>query len=124
MKTLKAIAENYTPETYPIMVGNFLDYVYATTADNRYNAICDEPRYSATLSQHVLPHLAAIADSIAFKYDIALDCMCYNQSKYFLREPHFPKEARGVLQLILFLESPIEFRARNIFVSSHILERV
>ena len=46
------------------------------------------------------------------------------KDKYFLDEPLFGMNAKGMLRLVLLVESPTAFRIRNIFVSENALSRV
>jgi len=46
------------------------------------------------------------------------------KEKYFLKDPMFALDAKGMLRLVLLVESPNEFVVRNIFVTENCLQRV
>ena len=46
------------------------------------------------------------------------------KDKYYLKEPYFTFKTNNALRLILMIESPFEFKSRNIFISNNGLDRV
>ena len=132
MNILKSIFEiveelnesNNPKEVFPIYMGDFLDYVYSADKQIQAEAIRQEPIMYSGLPMMYYAYLSATADTIAHKYGIEIAEAWFNRRKYILEEPHFPHGLKGDIQIILIAESPIEFRARNIFVSSNALSRV
>ena len=48
----------------------------------------------------------------------------FYDEKFFLKTPLFAMNAQGILRLVLMIESPVEFKMRNIYVSKNVLERM
>lgn len=48
----------------------------------------------------------------------------FYDEKFCLETPLFAMNAQGMLRLVLMIESPVEFKMRNIYVSKNVLERV
>ena len=114
---------------FGMFVGNFLDYVYnccGECEENIEKTIIDEPDMYDNVEAWCYSYLAAMAHSIEYKYelDIKEEKRWFNSFKYVLRQPYFPGNLKGNIRLVLIKESPVEFRIRNLFVSSNVLSRV
>lgn len=109
--------------SFEIHTGNFLDEFYRSSNDQRKKMVEKEPSYYPSLAPHILPFLAGMTEKLCNDYN--LDCPAWiYRPQYYLKEPTFWMEAKGDLRLVLLVESPIEFRLRNIFTSGNSLTRV
>ena len=72
---------------------------------------------------HMGSFLAASAEMLAYEYSLPIPDWVFLK-KYYLNEPFFPGKFKGDYNIFLLRESPLEFRSRNIFVSSNVLSRV
>lgn len=74
------------------------------------------------LPDYVLPFLAAMVHKLCNDHEIECPAWVHRQN-YVLNEPHFWLNAKGNLRYMLLAESPIEFKIRNLYVTSNTLSR-
>jgi hypothetical protein len=67
--------------------------------------------------------LSAVAEKLSVEFDLG-NLIWVDSIEFILKSPRFGMEVKGNLRLVLLIESPIEFKARNIFVSANALARV
>lgn len=106
-------------------LGDFLDYFYHSdrSQEERFSLVKDEPEEYNNISQKDYAFLAGVAHKLCREYGIRPPEWVI-KDKYFLDSPYFSGEAKGNLRLVLLVESPVEFRMRNIFTSENTLVRV
>ncbi|NTZ20783.1 hypothetical protein EXW96_25680 [Paenibacillus sp. JMULE4] len=109
--------------SFEIHTGNFLDEFYRSDNEKRKQMVEQEPAFYPNLALHILPFLAGMAEKLCNDYNLECPAWVY-RPQYYLKEPVFWMEAKGNLRLVLLVESPIEFRLRNIFTSANSLTRV
>lgn len=109
--------------SFEIHTGNLLDEFYRSDNEKRKQMVEQEPAFYPNLAPHILPFLAGMAEKLCNDYNLGCPAWVY-RPQYYLKEPVFWMEAKGNLRLVLLVESPIEFRLRNIFISANSLTRV
>lgn len=108
---------------FEIHTGNFLDEFYRSSPEKRQRMVEQEPDHHNHLPVPLLPFLAGMVHKLCNDY--GLDCPDWvHNDKYFLPEPHFAFNAKGNLRIILLVESPVEFKIRNIFTTANTLNRI
>lgn len=118
-----AYGANLNLSDFAIHTGNFLNDFYRSDQEKRRQMVEQEPDHYDQLPAHLLPFLAGMVHKLCNDYD--LDCPDWvHKDKYSLPEPHFAFNAKGNLRIILLVESPVEFKIRNIFVTANTLSRV
>lgn len=87
-----------------------------------YGSILDEPDWDGI---DIVDRSYIVASINKFMNDNSIECprWIYNR-KYVLEKPYFSLNAIGNLRLQLIWESPIEFKARNIFTSANTIDVV
>jgi hypothetical protein len=108
---------------FEIYNGDFLDEFYRNDDDERKGMVEQEPHSYANLSPRILPFLAGMVEKLCNDYEIDCPTWVY-KDKYFLEEPNFYMDVQGNLRIILLVESPVEFKIRNIFTTKNCLTRV
>ena len=128
-KTLKEIIDAIynnegTGYNFSHYIGDFLDFFYQEqrTEADRLLLIEDEPIEYENIPKWQYSYIAAMVHSLCLKYNLNWPIWALNK-KYVLSEPYFAMDAKGDLRLILILESPYPFRARNMFAESNTLSR-
>jgi hypothetical protein len=106
---------------FSYLLGDFLDAFYRAPLAE---ALAPEPE----LLQGAVPKgevwdafLAATAEHLARRYHFRIPSWTNSPSRQ-LRHPYFPIEAPQ-FRATLLLESPVEFRSRNLFVTANALSR-
>lgn len=109
--------------TLPLNWGDFLDWFYYPYRNNksRLEAIQTEPIWAC--NKETSTFVAASVHFLARKYQLEIPSWVFKE-QYILEEPYFSLKAKGDLRIVLLAESPIEFKMRNMFVSSNSLDRV
>jgi hypothetical protein len=129
-KTLCEIVEllktDNNDELFGLCVGEFLDHVKTVDKKAIYDLIIDEPVRYENIEDWKYSYFSVIAHTLVNQYDIDVDedKQWYNHRKYILKEPYFPENFKGKIRLILLVESPYEFRIKNMFVAENALNRV
>lgn len=109
-------------EHFSLSFRDFLDGFYADPSDEKLR---DEPAdLRATLNDggHANAFLAATAEYLARCYKLTVPRWSMNPARILARPRFAMKTHEG--RMFLLLESPPEFRARNIFISADSLTRV
>ena len=125
MKTIFELINdmNQNPQDARIYYNNWLDDIqlrklYITSP----NFLEKEPEWG-NISEERRAFYAGVCHYLAKKCELPIPEWIY-KTQYFLKEPYFSRNAKGMLQLVLLAESPTEFRIRNIFISANSLDRV
>ncbi|KIL37331.1 hypothetical protein SD71_01185 [Cohnella kolymensis] len=98
----------------------FLDRFYASTKEQRSDLIrtapecLDDPRH--------LSYCAAGIHKLCREYSLDLPEWVSDKS-LILDEPYFPGASTDLLKLVCLVESPPEFKMRNIFTTDNVLTR-
>mgnify|MGYP000111893959 CR=1 FL=1 len=106
-------------------LGDFLDYFYSSdrTTEERFNLVLHEPIIYDALTKKDYAFLAGTVHKVCHDYHVRPPEWVIKDD-YFLERPYFSVNAKGNLRLVLLIESPPEFRMRNIFTSENTLDRV
>ena len=67
---------------------------------------------------------AFIAASVDYLYDETKKPKWIRDTKYILAAPFFPSALKGEIRAVMLIESPVEFKVRNIYVMADVLKRV
>ena len=118
---VKLTSENLNE--YKIYLGNFLDEFYASSIEKKIEMVKEEPGEYEGLSEQTYAFIAGAVEKISNDSKIKPPEWVF-KAKYFLNDPMFSLDAKGMLRLILLVESPNEFIVRNIFVTENCLQRV
>jgi len=105
------------------ILGDFLDEFYATNKVKKKNMVKDEPEYLDSISQQTYAFLAGAVEKLCNDSGLRPPFWVF-KAKYFLKDPMFAIDAKGMLRVYLLVESPNEFVVRNIFVTENCLRRV
>ncbi|WP_230986858.1 hypothetical protein [Cohnella fermenti] len=110
------------PDSFAIHCGNFLDEFYRANVEQRWRMVEQEPDVRPDLPEYMAPFLAAMVHKLCNDYEV--ECPAWvHRPNYVLNAPHFWLNAKGNLRLVLLMESPIEFKIRNLFVTANTLSR-
>jgi len=107
----------------PIFFGDFLDEFYTADHEDKQSMILQEPRHYGTISNQIYAYIAAMVDYLCNKYELLKPDWIFNNS-YYLQDPYFAHDFKNDMRIILLIESPLEFKIRNVFVSENALTRV
>ena len=110
-------------DNFELYKGDFLDEFYRSNNDRRRRMIEQEPEPYENLSVRILPFLAGMVEKLCHEYGLECPQWIYKDS-YYLEDPNFWMDAQGKLRIHLLVESPIEFKIRNIFTTSNCLVRI
>jgi hypothetical protein len=120
--SLKQIAANTAHGgRFSYLLGDFLDAFYRAPD---VEALAPEPEFlQGTVPKGEVwdAFLAATAEYLARKYHFTVPTWTGSHLRQ-LRRPYFPIEAPQ-FRATLLLESPMEFRSRNLFVTANALSR-
>lgn len=128
VSSISEIVESLHNKVYPAYnfshyMGDFLDKFYREGTAFRNSAIKEEPVEYEDIPKWQYSYLAASVHLLCLRYK--LKCPKWALSfKYVLKDPKFAMDAKGDLRLVLILESPYPFKARNLFVPDNVLSRV
>jgi hypothetical protein len=110
--------------SFSIHTGNFIDDFVRSDDKARLKMIINEPKKYSKLSKKEYSYIAALVERLADYYEIDKPLWIYKKDKYYLDDPYFPVECKGRLRWFLLIDSPVQFKKRNIFVSKDHLIRV
>ncbi|MGV8145237.1 MAG: hypothetical protein ACLKAK_00555 [Alkaliphilus sp.] len=122
---IKNVIKNtsHDKENFGVFFAMFLDSFYRATSDQKQLMVIDEPEEYENISLGKYAYISGVVEKLCRDSDIVFPDWVLKE-KYFLKEPYFSMDSKEMLKLILLLESPIEFRMRNVFVNSNTLTRV
>ena len=122
MKTLSALAENVRAgQPLEIELGDFLDAWYrqpGTAAFREPPPLVAGARSDGPIVDALL---AAVAEHLARRFNLTIPAWVYEPCRY-LQKPFFALRGPS-FRATLLLESPLEFRSRNLFVTANALSR-
>jgi hypothetical protein len=122
MSTLRDLAQRVADGgDLPVALGDFLDAFYRQPSQA---SLAEEPallRGRAGDGDIVDAYLGAIAERLARQYGFHPPAWAFSEERY-LHRPAFGSRS-AALRATLLLESPVEFRSRNIFVTANALDR-
>lgn len=122
METMNEIIQRYIDEGRTLNFGwrIFLDEYYRSELKTRSFLVKDE--VSLEISEEEKAVIAAGVHRLTRLDEIPTPEWVY-KDEYYLKKPFFPKDARGRMRLICLVESPPEYKSRNIYTSSNTLNR-
>jgi len=104
-----------------VCLGDFLDAFYLRPAIERM-AELPSPLSSVVPNGDMIDaFLAATAEYLARRYRLSIPLWVFEPCRY-LKHPSFPTQSAS-FRVTLLLESPMEFRSRNLFVTANALSR-
>lgn len=101
-----------------LYVGNFLDQI---KNQNMEQLFCEEPSFIG-LNQVDVVYVVAMVHKLLNDANLKVPDWV-NKDEYCLEKPYFWIQTEGKMKLFLLMESPLEFKVRNLFVSNNVLER-
>lgn len=99
------------------------EFYYALNNEQRQEVLNEEPVWFTGVGEYEMAFVSAMVNKLAVDYDLITPTWVYNDEYFQLKEPHFAMGAKGDLRLLLLVESPKQFRMRNIFTTSNVLSR-
>jgi hypothetical protein len=122
VKTLANLARNLrNRRPLELELGDWLDRFYLAPTSEAFR---EEPMLLAgDLPNGAVADalLGAVAEHLARRYSLPIPAWTFEPQR-FLRRPYFALEA-AAFRATLLLESPMEFRSRNLFVTANALSR-
>lgn len=105
-------------------IGNYLDeFYYALDDKERQEVVNEEPVWFEGVGVYEKTFISAMVNKLEVDYDLITPDWVYNKEYFELYPPHFAMNAQGDLKLVLLIESPKQFRMRNIFTTANVLSR-
>jgi hypothetical protein len=121
--SLAEVAElSDTPENFSLAFRDFLDGFYEAPSDGRLRGEPADLRAALQDGGYADAYLAATAEYLARCFNLTVPRWSLNPAR-IADEPRFAMKTHEG-RMFLLLESPPEFRARNIFISADALTRV
>jgi hypothetical protein len=122
VKTLKQMVKKMQADSLPeIELANFLDAFYRGPSQE---TVREEPPLLPEVYPHgavINAYLAATAEYLCRRFGLPIPDWVFKPCRY-LERPYFALEAAS-FRATLLLESPLEFRSRNLFVTANALSR-
>jgi hypothetical protein len=110
-------------QQFELHKGNFLDAFYRSTPEQQQAMVAEEPEKDDRLPPRILPFLAGMVEKLCNDYHLPCPKWVF-AAAYYLDKPSFWMDAKGDFRVVLLVESPVEFKMRNIFTTSNTLVRV
>ena len=105
-------------------IGNYLDEFYYTLSNEQRQLVLDEePEWFVGAGEYEKAFISAMVNKLAVDYNLDTPEWVYKEECFKLYPPHFAMDAKGDLKLVLLVESPKQFRMRNIFTTANVLSR-
>lgn len=101
-----------------LYVGNFLDEIKTMDISHMFN---EEPVFN-DLDKVDVAYIVAMTHKLLNDRKLLVPSWI-EKREYCLDKPYFWIKTEGKMKLYLLMESPLEFKIRNLFVSSNVLER-
>lgn len=98
----------------------FLDIFYAAAKEQKQQLISHAPSYLSDRRQ--LSYCAAGIHMLCRENGLAIPEWVMDSS-HILKDPYFPGASTDLLKLVCLVESPPEFKMRNIFTTENVLSR-
>lgn len=98
----------------------FLDTFYAADAAAKASLVSSPPQCLEDIREQA--YCAAGVHKLCRENGIGVPAWVMDK-KYILEDPYFPSATTDLLQLICLVESPPEFKMRNIFTTENALSR-
>lgn len=122
MNTLKHLADEVRAgSSLEVELGNFLDAFYLAPHEQRVAEAPELLNGAHPSGQITDALLVAVAEHLCRRFSFRIPEWVYNRSRY-LDRPFFALRAIA-FRATLLLESPMEFRSRNLFVTANALSR-
>lgn len=101
-----------------LYVGNFLDEIKTMDISHMFN---EEPVFT-DLDKVDVAYIVAMTHKLLNDRKLLVPSWV-EKKEYCLDKPYFWIRTEGKMKLYLLMESPLEFKIRNLFVSGNVLER-
>ena len=110
---------DFTSNSFWLMFGTFLDEFY-----NRKDMkmLEEDPFENSRIPKETKVFIAASVDYLS-NLILEKTPKWVFKKEYLLKEPYFPSELKGDIRAVMCIESPIEYRSKNIFVLANVLSR-
>lgn len=124
MYGIKEYIDNWKEEgdfswsSFWLMFGTFLDRFYNK---KDINMLTDEPVWG-DIPKEIQSFVSSSVDYLSHNINVETPKWAMNK-KYELEEPFFPSKLKGEIRTVMLIESPIEYKVRNIYVLGNILTR-
>jgi hypothetical protein len=109
-------------QKFELLWGDFLDEFYRSGKEKKMDMVKDEPEHFDNIQAETYAFIAGAVEKLCNDAELEPPAWVF-KDKYFLREPYFALNAKGMLRVVLLVESPNEFVVRNVFVSENCLTR-
>ena len=109
--------KNYSWESFWLMFGSFLDLYYLKKDPAMF---AKKPSYNDNVPIQIRAFIDAATDYLL--RDSTPPAWVKNPDNT-LEEPFFPSSLKGAIRAIMLIESPVEFKVRNIYVTHDVLTR-
>ena len=103
-------------ETFWYALCNFIDDFKRSP---KYGRLAEPPEF---IEEKTNAFIAAAVEQLAINHNLPVPQWTFKKM-YHLKEPFFPSGLKGEYMIFTLRESPLAFKARNIFVSANILDR-
>ena len=110
--------KDYSWESFWLMFGTFLDSFYLK---KDFNMLKEKPNYNTDVPIEIKAFIAASVDYLC---DGVNSPKWVKDNEHILKKPFFPSGLKGPIRAVMLIESPIEFKVRNIYVTADVLKRV
>ena len=111
-------SQNLSWNNFWLMFGTFLDEFYK----NKNIEMLNEEPVWGEIPKTIQSFVCASVDYLAHEIGEESPRWVMNK-KYELEEPFFPSDLKGDIRAVMLIESPIEYKVRNIYVLANVLSR-
>ena len=109
---------DFSWNSFWLMFGTFLDRFYA---EKDVNLLKEEPLWD-DIPKEIQSFVSSSVDYLSNSINEKTPTWAMNK-KYELKEPFFPSDLKGDIRAVMLIESPIEYKVRNIYVLGNVLTR-
>ena len=110
---------DFSLNSFWLMFGTFLDEFYSR---KDIKMIEEEPFENSKISKEIKAFVAASVDYLCNLILVKTPEWTFKK-EYSLEEPFFPSELKGDIRAVMCIESPVEYKSKNIFVLANVLSR-
>jgi len=110
---------DFSFKSFWLMFGTFLDEIYNK---KDINMIEEEPFENSNIPKEIKAFIAASVDYLSNQMNKKAPIWVFKK-EYSLENPYFPSKLKGDIRAVMCIESPIEYKSKNIFVLANVLSR-
>ena len=124
MGPLQQIVDNLSTEDKPYVIGSFLDSIrhLYNKGELKQDYFDKEPVWNDNIPIRTRAAFAGYCHSLCHEFEFDVPKWVF-KSEYYLKDPYFANDAKGMLRVALLVESPNEFASRNIYFSENCMQR-